>query len=243
MKFEAHVHDWETLAKDPLWAVLTEKRGWNVDEFFATGEADVQALMASVAALGFPQERIRALDFGCGVGRLTRQLSKHFHECWGVDVSQQMLELAAKFNPSCHFHLNQRTDLQDFPSNHFDLIYSVIVLQHQPNAKVIAAYLREFMRVLRPQGLLAFQLPSRMPLRYRLAPRRRAYKLLRAAGFAPERLLRWKLFPMKMTAVDPSGVHSILDGAGGHLLRAEPHRGSHPIPSMMYYVSKPGLRP
>jgi hypothetical protein len=116
-------------------------------------------------------------------------------------------------------------------------------LQHQPNAKVIGAYLREFMRVLRPQGLLAFQLPSRMPLRYRLAPRRRAYKLLRAAGFASERLLRWKLFPMKMTAVDPSGVHSILNGAGGHLLRAEPHRGSHPIPSMMYYVSKPGLRP
>jgi 2-polyprenyl-3-methyl-5-hydroxy-6-metoxy-1,4-benzoquinol methylase len=239
MKFETHVQDWEALAKDPLWAVLTEKRGWSVDEFFATGEADVQALMASVAALGFPRERIRVLDFGCGVGRLTRQLSKHFQECWGVDVSRQMLELAAKYNPSSHFHLNQRTDLQDFPSNHFDLIYSLIVLQHQPDAKVIAAYLREFMRVLRPQGLLAFQLPSRMPLRYRLGPRRRAYKLLHTAGFEPERLLRWKLCPMTMTAVDPSDVESILTAAGGHLLKTEPHDGSRPIPSMMYYVTKP----
>ena len=46
MSFERHRQDWEHLAEiDPLWAVLTvrgRKGGrWDVDEFFATGEAEI----------------------------------------------------------------------------------------------------------------------------------------------------------------------------------------------------------
>jgi SAM-dependent methyltransferase len=239
MKFETHVQAWEELAKDPLWAILTGKRDWNLEEFFSTGESEVQSLMAAATRLRFPKERFRAMDFGCGVGRLTRYLANHFHECWGVDVSGQMLELAAKYNPYCHFHLNQRSNLQGFPDNHFDLVYSVIVLQHQPDREIIESYLWEFVRVLRPQGLLAFQLPSYIPFRYRLAPRRRTYKLLHAAGVAPERLLRWKLSPMKMTAIPAARVAFVLNSAGGTLLLTELHCGSGPIPSMMYYCTKP----
>ena len=239
MEFEAHIRDWEEMAADPFWAVLTGKRHWEVAEFFATGEADVRNLLGIADRLGLLKDsRARALDFGCGVGRITRQLARHFEECYGVDVSKQMLEIAAKYNPSCRFHLNLRKDLSDFPDSHFDLVYTVIVLQHQPNREVIESYLREFIRVLRPQGLLAFHLPSKMPFRYRLAPRRRVYKLLHAAGVGPERLRQWRLFPMKMTAVPQKRVMSVIRSSGGRLLLAEPHSGSGPIPSIMYYCTR-----
>jgi trans-aconitate methyltransferase len=159
MQFEAHIRDWEEMAKNPLWAILTGKRDWNIEEFFATGEADVRSLLLIADRLGLPKDRFRALDFGCGVGRITRQLVRHFQECWGVDVSTQMLQLAEKYNPPCRFHLNTRGDLRDFPDHYFDLVYTVIVLQHQPNREIIESYIREFIRVLRPQGLLAFHSP------------------------------------------------------------------------------------
>lgn len=238
MDFEAHIRDWEEMAKDPLWAVLAGKRDWDVDEFFATGEADVRSLLTIAERLGLPKSRTRALDFGCGVGRVTRQLAGHFEECWGVDVSRHMLEIAAEYSPRCRFHLNRRRDLSHFPDFHFDLVYTVIVLQHQPNRQVIESYLREFVRVLRPQGLLAFHLPSEMPFRYWLAPRRRAYRLLHAAGVGPERLLQWRLFPMKMTAVPQKRVISVIKSSGSRLLLAEPHSGSGAIPSMMYYCTR-----
>ena len=54
---------WETFGQeDPLWAVLTDpsKRGgrWDVDEFFATGEREVEALWSDLAtsAFGLPEE-------------------------------------------------------------------------------------------------------------------------------------------------------------------------------------------
>lgn len=238
MRFEAHVHDWEEMAKDPLRAILTGKREWDLDEFFATGAADADSLFAVCDRLGFPHCRDRALDFGCGVGRVTRHLAARFAECQGVDVSAQMLEKAVQYNPGLHFHLNQHDDLRCFADNHFDLVYSVLVLQHQPEPETIAGYIREFVRVLRPNGLLAFHLPVNLPVRYRLAPRRRAYKLLQAAGVGPDRLRRWGLFPMKMTAVPRERVIFVLNSVRARLLLAEPHGGSGSIPSLMYYCTK-----
>jgi len=238
-RFATHIRDWEEMAaQDALWAVLTGKREWELEEFFASGEADVAQLLAVAERLGLPQRRTRALDFGCGVGRITRHLSQHFRECWGVDVSQGMLQLAEKHSPECRFHLNRQSDLRDFPDSHFDLVYSLIVLQHQPGRQIIENYIREFVRILRPQGLLAFHLPTMIPLRYWLAPRRRAYRLLHAAGVAPKRLRNWNLFPMRMTAIRSERVQAVIQSAGGSLVLADQHGGSGPIPSRMYYCTK-----
>jgi len=238
MRFEDHVEDWEELAKAPFSAILTGRRDWNLEDFFSTGKADAERLFAAAARFGLPRERARALDFGCGVGRITGRLAEHFRESWGVDVSAQMLRLAEEYNPSCRFHLSQRSDLRDFPDSHFDLVYSVLVLQHQLSRAVIESYLAEFVRVLRPEGLLAFHLPSKLPLRYRLAPRRRAYRLLRSLGISPHRLRCWKLSPMKMTAIPSDRVTCCIHSSGGRLLLAEPHHGSGSIPSLMYYCTK-----
>lgn len=238
MKLQNHIDDWDQLAKKPVWAILTGQPDLSLDEFFATGESEIQEFWSKALQLGFPKQRQRALDFGCGMGRLTRQLAKHFSETWGVDVSDRMLQLAAQHNPSLHFQRIEDTALPEFPNDHFDLVYTILVLQHQPNRAAVEAYLRSFIRILRPGGLLAFQLPSKMPFRYWLAPRRRAYKLLHGLGVSGDQLQKWNLFPMKMTAVSPERVLAVLQSQGAELLRSEPHPGSNPIPSMMYFFTR-----
>ena len=74
-----------------------------------------------------------------------------------------MLDLARRLNeerPNLVFHLNQQPDLGLFPTDHFDFVYSRIVLQHMA-PEYAMRYIEEFVRVVRPGGLVAFQIPSR----------------------------------------------------------------------------------
>lgn len=158
---------WQRFGKqDPLWAILTDsqKRGgrWNHDEFFETGRRDIDKLMHYVESLGLEFKRRKALDFGCGVGRLTQGLCHYFDECWGVDIAPSMIKLATRYNRHagrCHYAVNAVDDLSAFPDNTFDLICTVIVLQHM-RPEYSKRYIEEFMRVLSPGGVLIFQIPS-----------------------------------------------------------------------------------
>lgn len=158
---------WDLLGKkDPLWAVLAleNKRGnrWRVNEFFATGQDEIEEVTQYVEALGVELDRRNALDFGCGVGRLTQALADRFEVVWGVDIAPSMIEQAKHFDRhpgTCHYILNERADLRMFESASFGFIYSNIVLQHiEPRDQ--RSYLKEFVRVLTPGGVLVFQLPS-----------------------------------------------------------------------------------
>jgi len=168
MKLRSQQNQWEQLGRtDPLWAILTEpgKRngGWDEAAFFATGKNEIAELMARAAALGLPAGRRTALDFGCGVGRATQALTEYFDEVTGVDIATAMLERARRYNrhgDRCRYVLNEQNHLRAFPAAAFDLVYSRITLQHLPRHH-IRSYLVEFMRVLRPGGLLVFQLPER----------------------------------------------------------------------------------
>jgi SAM-dependent methyltransferase len=158
--------EWDTFGRnDPLWAVLTRddaKGGsWDEQEFFDSGEGEITLLMELADELGLPSERGIALDFGCGVGRLTQALARHFDEAIGVDIAPSMLAAANGYNqrPNCRFVQNERADLSIFPTDTFDLIYSNLVLQHMP-PEAAKAYVVEFARVLRPGGLAVFSLPT-----------------------------------------------------------------------------------
>jgi len=158
---------WEDWARaDPLWAILsypskTERR-WDSEEFFLTGKAEIQEVMDDLARRSIAVRRGRALDFGCGVGRLTQALAEFFERCDGVDISPTMVDRAREYNrfpERCTFHVNGAPDLQIFPSGSFDFIYSNIVLQHiEP--ELSERYVREFVRILANGGLAMFQVPS-----------------------------------------------------------------------------------
>lgn len=159
--------NWEEFGRiDPLWAILTDpskkNNRWDPQEFFATGEAEIECLMDHVATLLVSLRRGRALDFGCGVGRLTQALCRHFEQCIGVDIAPSMIELAREYNrfgDRCQYYVNAADDLRLFEDGRFDFVYSNIVLQHIP-PEYSARYIREFVRVLTPGGMAVFQLPS-----------------------------------------------------------------------------------
>ena len=245
MSLDRHRQDWDRLAEtDALWAVLTEpgtKGGrWNVDEFFATGEAEIAQVLGVAERLGRPAGRERALDFGCGVGRLTRALAARFDSVVGVDVSTAMIEQAQDHNGAhagCEFRLNTDGDLRQFESGTFDFVYSNIVLQHLRSVPEITSYLDELLRVTRPDGLTVFGLADRVPFPYSLQVRRRAYALLRRVGVSESWMLRrTSLTPMRMTWVRHEEVLRFLRDRGARLLEVET-ADTGVAPGRRYYVS------
>lgn len=183
--------NWNKLGHiDPLWAVLTdhgkENRQWNIDEFFETGEREIKEVLQHLESLQTAVTGSKALDFGCAVGRLTQALATRFDEVYGIDIAPSMIEQAKQLNKHgnrCKYILNEVDHLGVFGDSFFDFIYSNITLQHM-KPRYIWKYLAEFIRTLKPGGVMVFQLPSE-----RL---RGAALIKRIARFLiPENIIEW----------------------------------------------------
>jgi len=226
--------DWDDLALvDPFWAVLAAdgKRGggWELSEFLSTGEADVEQILATASELGRPSRHERALDFGCGVGRLTRALARRFDEAVGIDVSERMLEHARRLNadtPNVTFASSDEP-----PPEPFDLVVANLVLQHLPSKALARAYIGRLIKATRPDGLLVFQLPTKLPLARRLQPRRRLYKPLRTRVGA-ERLHAAGLHPVRLLALPEPNVRDTVERAGATVAHTEDAAAA----GLRYYV-------
>ena len=76
MNLETLKNNWESLAeRDALFAILTDHRRmggkWTGDEFMATGKAEIETVMHHLSSIRrIPDYAGKALDFGCGVGRV-----------------------------------------------------------------------------------------------------------------------------------------------------------------------------
>lgn len=241
-------HDWEQLGHiDPYYAILSDPKlkydKWDINEFFETGHGEIEGVLQHAVKLGYPSGRELALDFGCGVGRCTRALSEYFKQCHGVDVAQNMIARAKELNRSisnCKFTVNCEEHLRMFPDNYFDLIYSNLVLQHLSNKFMIKSYICEFIRVLKQNGLLIFQLPSYIPLRRRFQIRTRLYSLLLMfrlnERFAYQRL---KLHPIRMNFIPAKEVVTFLNETGAKILEVQSRLiAGQAIQDRMYYVTK-----
>lgn len=236
---------WEKFARtDPLWAVLTapDKSGnrWALDEFFATGEHDVATALAAIRRHHPALARGHALDFGCGVGRLTQALALEFDHVTGVDLAADMLTHARRHNRRgdrvTYIH-NPAADLACFPSDRFDLVLSLITLQHI--APVYARrYLTEFVRLCAPGGVAYFQVPDRRlnekPARFSLYPPTVAKKLRRwlntftAASPA-----------MEMHVIPREDVLALLRATRAEILSVEPcEKNGDDFASYAYLVRK-----
>jgi SAM-dependent methyltransferase len=241
--------DWEDLGSvDPLWAILSHDGRrfgrWDLGEFMATGERHIGEVMARAKSFGFPRRQDRALDFGCGIGRLTRPLAAHFGEVVGIDISRPMIEQARLVNAdlnNCSFVHNVRPDLSVFADAAFDLAYTNIVLMHLPSREVAQGYLRELVRVLRPGGLLIFQMPARIAFRQKLQPRRRVYGALRFLGLGSGPLYRrFRLHPIRLIDLPETRAVATITAAGGEVLGIDKrHHDASWIDDRVYYVVRP----
>jgi trans-aconitate methyltransferase len=214
--------NWEGLAQtDPLWAICSDpekrNRKWNREEFFATGKREVKVVLDCAAEAGLTINReLPALDFGCGVGRLTQALAEHFPECWGVDISPTMINMAREGGqslPQCRFLVNESDRLEALQDSYFGFIYSSIVLQHIAE-KYSRLYIAELVRVLKPGGTLVFQLPDSLhagpvrKLRAKLAVRSRMRTFL--GGGRP--------FNMEMHCIPEEGIRRLVQQSGARVV-------------------------
>ena len=157
---------WSRLGQQrPHWSTemrpefLPENIAANMSMFEASGDGDVETLVATLTRFGIsPRQLPRVCDFGCGVGRMTRPLAKVFAQVTGCDVSPAHLMLArAATGAGVDFSL---VNLPNFGmSAPFDLWFSILTLQHNP-PPVMTMILRRMFAMLAPGGVAIFQIPT-----------------------------------------------------------------------------------
>ncbi len=244
MKLERIKENWETIGeKDPLWGILTDpnKRGnkWNEKEFFQTGVSEIESTFAYIKQKNIEINSKKCLDFGCGVGRLTFPLGKYFDSVIGVDISSSMIKKANQYNQleNVEFICNQEGNLKLFEDNQFSVIYSKIVLQHI-NPRNSRKYIKEFIRILQPGGILIFQLPHKSNnIKYRI----KSYIFKNSPEFLKRKYIKYRTgseYYFDMYAIKKKKVVKFLQSLNTSILDIR-ERSNERWVSVDYIVKKP----
>lgn len=156
--------DWDRRAHlDAERHVYTRDSAADVPDFYESGRANYDQLVRPflpVLLEGRSPSQCRAVEIGCGLGRMTRWLACQFGQVDALDVSPEMVRqarLRLADLPNVRFHECSGRDLSPLPDEACDLVFSYIVFQHIPSRAVIENYVREAARVLRPRGVFKFQ--------------------------------------------------------------------------------------
>jgi SAM-dependent methyltransferase len=104
-----------------------------------------------------------ALEFGCGPGRNMIKFRDHFSVIDGVDISPTILEklpinLKQGELEVPRLFLTNGHDLNGIENNHYDVVFSIICMQHISCRDWRLELYREFVRVLKPGGIFTFQM-------------------------------------------------------------------------------------
>lgn len=207
---------------DPFYAVLTVDRfrgnRWDTAEFFSTGRTEISGVLDYVKTLGVSLSPGRALDFGCGVGRLSQALAEHFQGVVGIDIAESMVERARELNQHgdrVTYLVNSVDDLSILETGTFDFIYSNITLQHVP-PEASSRYIAEFLRLLRPGAIAIFQVPNGKPYPHG-SWQEWSYRLRRQYVRRLWKIVRGKP-PYEMHYLPRGDVEQIVARAGGRML-------------------------
>lgn len=198
--------------EDPYYSVLTNEGYRNaviseskIIEFFEQGEGEYRFINRTLANNGIDTEpNATILDMGCGLGRVGSHFAKLVANYIGVDISRPHIDLAKKYFERAGIKNAEFMMLDKFLKTEkvADLIFSVIVLQHNP-PPVIGLIIDRMCRALRPGGTLLFQVPTaltgyRFCLSHYLAnlpnqgvmemhafPQKEVFKIFRQNGLQP----------------------------------------------------------
>jgi SAM-dependent methyltransferase len=171
MMFQRVGESWKRLGEsEPHWSVVTAEQfksdriKQTEEVFYATGQQDTELIKAFFARNKLPLDSVQTcLEFGCGVGRATAAISEIMKRVHAVDISAPHLELARvwlnKINATNVDLIQLRSipDIETLPE--FDLLYSIIVFQHNP-PPVIAHIMDILFSKVRRGGYVLFQVPT-----------------------------------------------------------------------------------
>ncbi len=233
--------EWERWGKfDPYYGVFSEPR-FRMDkltpeakqEFFDSGERHLHHVLEVCRAQLDPTfTPRRALDFGCGTGRIVIPLAMVTDEVVGLDVSDSMLSEARK---NCeerglnNVRLLKSDDQLSNLEGGFDLIHSFIVFQHIPVARG-RRILANLLSHLNDGGSAAIQMTyskARYEKAWGVEPwmRRLVKRSLRGPYRTLKRLLHGVLAQcdpeMQINAYSLNEVLFLLQRAGVHSFHAE----------------------
>ncbi len=169
--FDHIQNSWQYLGEtEPYWSVLTSDKflqsniEQHKDTFYESGKQDVENLFKTLERNGVNYSSYRkCLEYGCGLGRVTRWLSERFESVIGYDISLSHLEKAGEYlsHKSIYNvdlrHIKNLVDIINLPK--VDVVYSLIVLQHNP-PPIISLIIEEFIKALNPGGIAYFQVPT-----------------------------------------------------------------------------------
>lgn len=226
---------------DPMHAVLTRKGyegEWDAEAFFRRGREEIDGVMARLDELGLEPARDRALDFGCGVGRLTQALADEFREVVGLDIAASMVEAARVHNrhgDRVRYRVNSSDRLEGLDDASLGFVYSSKTLQHIPPVHA-RRYIREFMRVLRPGGVTVFQVRNGP----RIEPgtlRAWLYRLRRHYLRQLWRRIRAKR-AYEMHFVNRGRVTELIEEGGGRVVHVQDLSQGRPDKSLRFYAER-----
>lgn len=171
-------------SQNPWWAVLTNQaKGAAIPvekqlEFYASGVRSVNSMFPMAQKYGLLKAdsipKATALDFGCGLGRMSNALvAKGFEKVICVDQAKTFLDAAKQSLTSLAGQGAVAADVADkvefvqsapdllctVPPASVDFVHSIITLQHmKPMLQV--AYIEQLCDVLREGGAGYFQIPT-----------------------------------------------------------------------------------
>ena len=150
--------DWRRIGStEPFWGVSSHPQYLHdqldapaLEALYASGRLYVDAIAADVAQdLGVSLQAAKALDFGCGVGRLSEAMGAYAKDVTGYDVSAGMLEVARRRGAAVRY-------VDTLPDETFDWINSALVFQHIPPERGLVA-LEALLQRLSPDGIVSLQ--------------------------------------------------------------------------------------
>lgn len=155
-----------------------------------SGERDLDIMLADLG----DTRGLTLLDVGCGVGRLLKPALGRFARVIGFDVSDQAIGKArALLGEAPELYVGNGVDLQPLADRSVDVILSFAAITSMPT-EVMAAYLCEFHRVLKPGGIARLQIylgnesavEQNDTLQLRCYSEEKFERAVRAAGFELE---------------------------------------------------------
>jgi len=149
--------DWDERAQSetPFYYIATHHTCETEEGFRESGKVCEEKVFEFANPI-LSNSRDTVLEIGCGVGRALEFIAPHYRKAYGVDVSQNYLNIAKDYLKDCsdniELFLIDGVSLPCIEDNSIDLTYCIFVIDHIPHKEQVELLLEEVHRVLKKDG-------------------------------------------------------------------------------------------